>query len=60
MRVKQPRIITASLQNTWAGKPWGIHGFIAGAVVSLVLIVLLSLIKWNPPEGHLERIWGEK
>jgi SSS family solute:Na+ symporter len=45
---------------TWAGKPWGVHGFIAGAVVSLVVIVVLSFIPWSPPEGHLERIWGEK
>jgi len=43
---------------TWVGKPWGIHGFIAGSVAGLVLIVLLSLFKWTPPEGHLERIWG--
>jgi Na+/pantothenate symporter len=45
---------------TWAGNPWGIHGFIAGSVAGLVLIVLLSFIKWNPPEGYLERIWGEE
>ena len=46
---------------TWAGNPRGIHGFIAGSVVSLVLIVALSFARrWHPPEGHLERIWGEK
>ncbi len=44
---------------TWAGKPYGIHGFIAGSVVSLVVIVLMSLKKWEQPEGHVERIWGE-
>jgi SSS family solute:Na+ symporter len=43
---------------TWAKQPWGIHGFIAGAVLSLVLIVILSIRKWTPPAGHLERIWG--
>jgi SSS family solute:Na+ symporter len=45
---------------TWAKQPWGIHGFIAGSVVSLVLIVLMSLKKWTPPADHLERIWGEE
>ncbi len=44
---------------TWAGNPFGIHGFISGSAVSLVVIVLLSLRKWTPPEGHLEKIWGE-
>ncbi|HER43481.1 MAG TPA: hypothetical protein ENO08_03380 [Candidatus Eisenbacteria bacterium] len=46
---------------TWAKNPWGVHGFIAGSIVGLVLIVLLSLLKrWSPPAGHLERIWGEE
>ncbi|MCK4350992.1 MAG: sodium/proline symporter [Candidatus Krumholzibacteria bacterium] len=45
---------------TWAGKPWGVHGFIAGGVVSLVVIVALSFIPWSPPKGHIERIWGEE
>jgi hypothetical protein len=30
---------------TWLGKPLGIHGFIAGSVVSLVTIVIFSLGK---------------
>jgi SSS family solute:Na+ symporter len=45
---------------TWAGKPWGVHGFIAGSAVSLVVILVLSFVPWSPPEGHLERIFGEK
>ncbi len=45
---------------TWAGKPWGVHGFIAGAAVSLIVIVALSFIPWSPPKGHLESIFGEK
>ncbi len=45
---------------TWLGKPLGIHGFIAGVVVALVVIVLFSLKKWHPPAGHLEKIFGEK
>ncbi len=28
---------------TWVGKPWGVHGFIAGLVVSLVVLVLISV-----------------
>ena len=44
---------------TWLGKPFGIHGFIAGTIVSLVVIVILSLKKWHPPAGHLEGIFGE-
>jgi SSS family transporter len=45
---------------TWAGKPFGIHGFIAGTAVGLVVIVLMSLKKWSPPPGHLDRIWGTR
>ncbi len=45
---------------TWAGKPWGVHGFIAGAAASLIVIVALSFIPWSPPKGHLESIFGEK
>ncbi len=45
---------------TWRGKPFEIHGFIAGSVVGLVVIVLMSIKKWNPPEGLIERIWGEE
>jgi sodium/pantothenate symporter len=28
---------------TWAGKPWGLHGFIAGAVVGLVSLAIISV-----------------
>jgi sodium/pantothenate symporter len=30
---------------TWAGKPWGIHGFIAGIAVGLIAIVPLTFIQ---------------
>ncbi|MCD6380104.1 sodium/proline symporter [bacterium] len=44
---------------TWIGKPFGIHGFMAGSAVSLVVIVTVSLIKrWTPPAGLIEKIWG--
>ncbi|MBN1884757.1 MAG: sodium/proline symporter [Candidatus Krumholzibacteriota bacterium] len=49
--------ITAILW-TWLGKPFGVHGFIAGSSAALVAIVALSLArKWEPPAGHLERIF---
>lgn len=45
---------------TWLGKPFGFHGFITGSLVSLVVIVVVSAVKrWAPPEGHLERIFGD-
>ncbi|MBN1163076.1 MAG: sodium/proline symporter [Candidatus Krumholzibacteriota bacterium] len=46
---------------TWLGNPYGIHGFIAGLTVSLVVIVTVSLVKrWTPPPGLIESIWGEE
>ena len=43
---------------TWLGKPFGVHGFIAGSAAALVAIVALSFArKWEPPAGHLERIF---
>lgn len=43
---------------TWAGKPFGIHGFISGSIVSLVFIILVSLIKRSSiPERYLNRIF---
>jgi Na+/pantothenate symporter len=41
-------IITGSLTAvfwTWAKQPWGVHGFIAGSVVGLVVLLGLSLIQ---------------
>jgi SSS family solute:Na+ symporter len=45
---------------TWLGKPFGIHGFITGTTVSLIVIVVVSLVKRaSYPEGHIEEIYGE-
>ncbi len=45
---------------TWAGKPFGVHGFIAGTAVGLIVILIFSAArKWIPPAGHIERIWGD-
>ena len=41
------------------GSPFGLHGFIPGIGVSLVLIVVVSLLSNRLPEGHLKRVWGE-
>jgi SSS family transporter len=39
--------------------PMGIHGFIAGTVVGLVVIVLASLVTKKPAEELISRAWGE-
>ncbi|MBU8920330.1 MAG: sodium/proline symporter [Bacteroidales bacterium] len=45
---------------TWLGKPFGIHGFITGTAVSLIVIVVVSLVKRaSYPEGHIEEIYGD-
>jgi SSS family solute:Na+ symporter len=43
-----------------AGKPFGIHGFIPGIGVSVVLLLLVSLFTKRLPEKHIQRVWGEK
>ncbi|HMA76067.1 MAG TPA: hypothetical protein VKO43_02040 [Candidatus Krumholzibacteriaceae bacterium] len=44
---------------TWLKKPFGIHGFIAGSVVSLVVITTVSLIKGSSVSREfLERLWN--
>jgi SSS family solute:Na+ symporter len=35
---------------TWAGKPWGIHGFITGSFVSLFVLVVFTARSSNPSE----------
>ena len=43
---------------TYLKKPFGIHGFIAGSLVSLVLIVTVSLVKRSAiPAELLDRLW---
>lgn len=39
------------------GKPFGIHGFIPGIIVGLILIVFVSLFTKKLPEEHIRRIW---
>jgi SSS family solute:Na+ symporter len=39
------------------GKPFGIHGFIPGMIIGLILIVVISLCTEKPPESHLRKLW---
>jgi Na+/proline symporter len=42
------------------GKPLGIHGFIPGVAVSLVVFVVVSLFTKPPDPALLRRAWGEE
>jgi len=39
--------------------PFGIHGFIPGILVGLVLIVVVSLFTKKLPQRHIKQIWEE-
>ncbi|MCK4528266.1 sodium/proline symporter [candidate division WOR-3 bacterium] len=39
--------------------PFGIHGFIPGITVGLILMVVVSLFTPKLPEEHLRRIWSD-
>ncbi|MBN2565483.1 MAG: sodium/proline symporter [Candidatus Eisenbacteria bacterium] len=43
-----------------AGKPLGLHGFIPGVVVSLVVFVAVSLATTPPDQATVARAWGEE
>ncbi len=36
---------------TWAGKPWGVHGFIAGAAAALVVLMAMLAFGTREPVG---------
>jgi len=42
------------------GNPFGLHGFIPGIAVGLVLLVSVSYFTPKPPMEHLRRVWGEE
>jgi len=48
----------ASLVWMAMGSPFGLHGFVAGISVSLVLIVVVSLFTTRLPDDVLARAWG--
>lgn len=41
-----------------AGKPFGIHGFIPGIIVGLLLMILVSQFTPKFSAEHIQRIWG--
>ena len=41
------------------GRPFGVHGFIPGVAVSLIVFVAVSLVTPPPAEEILRRAWGE-
>ena len=43
-----------------AGSPMGIHGFIPGVIVSLVVFVAVSLVTPPPDPAVIARAWGEE
>jgi sodium/pantothenate symporter len=43
-----------------AGKPLGIHGFIPGVLVSLVVFVVVSLFTKPPDPALIRHAWGEE
>ena len=49
--------ITASLWLIMKN-PWGIHGFIPGVLVGLILIIVISFFTPKFTPEHIERIWG--
>jgi len=43
-----------------AGKPFGVHGFIPGVLVSLVVFIVVSLMTEPPDASMIKRAWGEE
>jgi len=41
-----------------AGRPFGIHGFIPGIIVGLILMVAVSFATPKLPAEHIQKIWG--
>ncbi|MCK4328518.1 sodium/proline symporter [candidate division WOR-3 bacterium] len=41
------------------GNPFGIHGFIPGLSIGLILILIVSKFTHKLPDEHIKRVWGE-
>jgi sodium/pantothenate symporter len=52
--------LAASLVWMAIGSPFGLHGFVAGIVVSLISLVVVSLLTPRLPDDHVARVWGER
>jgi SSS family transporter len=54
-------IVGSAVALGWmiAGRPFGVHGFIPGVLVALVVFVLVSLATKPPARALIERAWGE-
>jgi hypothetical protein len=48
-----PMGVAAALVWMGLGSPFGLHGFIPGVVVGLLLLVAVSLFTERPPRDHL-------
>lgn len=54
-------VIGAAVALIWmaAGKPFGVHGFIPGVSVSLIVFIVVSLFTKPPAEQTIRRAFGE-
>ncbi len=54
-------IVGAVVALGWmaAGRPLGVHGFIPGVLVSLLVFVFVSLATKPPPRELIDRAWGK-
>jgi Na+/proline symporter len=43
-----------------AGSPFGLHGFIPGVAVSLIVFVVVSFLTKPPAPELVARAWGER
>ncbi|MCK4257157.1 hypothetical protein KAX35_09735, partial [candidate division WOR-3 bacterium] len=41
------------------GNPFGIHGFIPGLSIGLIIILIVSKFTHKLPDEHIKRVWGE-
>jgi multisubunit Na+/H+ antiporter MnhE subunit len=51
--------LAASLVWMAIGSPFGLHGFVAGIIVSLISLVAVSLLTPRLPDDHVARVWGD-
>lgn len=54
-------VVGAAVALGWmiAGKPFGVHGFIPGVLVSLIVFIVVSLVTKPPARALIDRAWGE-